>query len=247
MMNFLVRLVFDQLLPYHPQRFLPGVIQHPDCTINLLDSTNLTNALRSSWIWERRKGYHIRQWCLWRQWIHVTVVVVLFCFVLFVCGVKSDSNFWHTTFKMLQPWELKFRHYFSSEMGEFHFQLKEKLQNLEEHLWAPSFQIIKADIPYSVTALILTPNFELYAVWCGSKTRYQKGHHWLKKIGLRTQNLITILGSTSDIIGGLYDHLMSTGILHLVSWLWCLIFILAEDYHEANGYNANLDLLPISY
>ena len=130
-------------------------------------------------------------------------------------------------------------------MGEFYFQLKGKLQNLEEQLWAPSFQIIKVDNPYSVAFLIRAPIFEWYVVWCGSKNGYQKGIMCLKGIGLCVKNLITILGSTYNIMGGdLYDHLMSTRILHFVSELD--IHMSFENY-EANGYSLNLDLLPISY
>ena len=67
----------------------------------------------------------------------------------------------------------------------------------------------------------------------------------LKEIGMCAKNQITILGSTYNIIGGhLYDHLLSTRILHFVNELD--IYTSFANY-EANGYGLNLDLLPTSY
>ena len=53
----------------------------------------------------------------------------------------------------------------------------------------------KVDIPDSNTTIIWTPIFEWYVVRCGFKNRYQKGIMCLKEIGLRAQNMISILGS----------------------------------------------------
>ena len=67
----------------------------------------------------------------------------------------------------------------------------------------------KVDNPYLVTFLIMTPILEWYVIWCGSKNGYQKDMS-LKEIGLRAQNMITILGSISQHNWGyLYEHLMS--------------------------------------
>ena len=43
--------------------------------------------------------------------------------------------------------------------------------------------------------------FEWYVVWCGSKTGH-KNDMWLEETRLRAQHLLTILGSTIDIVGG---------------------------------------------
>ena len=59
----------------------------------------------------------------------------------------------------------------------------------------------KADVPNLVTYLYQTPIFEWYVVRCGSKNRYQNDL-CLKEIGLHAQNMVTILGSTVNIIGG---------------------------------------------
>ena len=50
--------------------------------------------------------------------------------------------------------------------------------------------------------LIETAIFEWCVVGCGSKNGYQK-NMCLKEIGLHAQNLLTILGSIINIIGGL--------------------------------------------
>ena len=134
---------------------------------------------------------------------------------------------------------------FSFEMGEFYFQLKEKLQNLEEQLWATSFQIIKVDNPYLVAFLIRAPIFEWYVVWCGYKNGYQKGIMCLKEKRSCVNTLITNLGSTYNIIGRyLYDHLMSTRILHFVNEF---DIVNRFENEEANDYNLNLEMVPISY
>ena len=53
----------------------------------------------------------------------------------------------------------------------------------------------------SITNLMGRMYFEWYVVGCGSKNGYQKDV-CLKEIGLRAQNMITILGSIVDVIGG---------------------------------------------
>ena len=75
---------------------------------------------------------------------------------------------------------------------------------------------LKVDVSISVPSLDWTPIFEWYVVRCGSKNIYQKDT-CLKEIRLLAQNIITILGSIANIIGGdLYDHLTNTRILTLV-------------------------------
>ena len=59
----------------------------------------------------------------------------------------------------------------------------------------------KVDVPISNIATIWTPIFEWYAVRCESKNRHQKDM-CLKRIGLRAQNMFTILGSIVSMIGG---------------------------------------------
>ena len=54
-------------------------------------------------------------------------------------------------------------------------------------------------VPY----LYHTPIFESYVVRCGSKNGYQKDVCVIE-IGLRVKNLITILGSKANMIGGNY-------------------------------------------
>ena len=61
----------------------------------------------------------------------------------------------------------------------------------------------KVDNPYVVAFLIRTPIFEWYGVWCGSETGYQKAM-CLKEIGLRAPDMMTILDSIFNIIGGSY-------------------------------------------
>ena len=52
--------------------------------------------------------------------------------------------------------------------------------------------------------------------WCGSKNRYQKDK-CLQEIALHAQNMITILVSIVNIIGGdLYDHFISMRIFALM-------------------------------
>jgi hypothetical protein len=52
--------------------------------------------------------------------------------------------------------------------------------------------------------LIRTPIFEWNVVWCGFNNEYQKGIMSLKEIELHAQNMITIVGSTNNKIGGTY-------------------------------------------
>ena len=67
----------------------------------------------------------------------------------------------------------------------------------------------KVDSPYSTTLLTLTPIFERYVVLWGSKTGYQKD------MRLRVQNMITVVGSLGNIIGGvLFDHFNEHENLH---------------------------------
>ena len=50
--------------------------------------------------------------------------------------------------------------------------------------------------------LVASLNRHLYlVVWCGFKNEYQKVIY-LKELGLRVQNMITILDSIINIIGG---------------------------------------------
>ena len=39
-------------------------------------------------------------------------------------------------------------------------------------------------------------------IWCGFKNAYHKGIVWFKEFGLRAQNVITIIDSRINIIGG---------------------------------------------
>ena len=61
----------------------------------------------------------------------------------------------------------------------------------------------KVNMPKSNTTLIWTPMFEWYVVWCGSKNWHPK-EICLNEIGLRAQNMLTILGSRVNMIGGTY-------------------------------------------
>ena len=49
-------------------------------------------------------------------------------------------------------------------------------------------------------AIIWTPIFEWHVVRWGSKNGHQK-YMYLKEIGLRAQNMLTILGSLVNMIG----------------------------------------------
>ena len=60
----------------------------------------------------------------------------------------------------------------------------------------------KVGNPYPVTFLTRTPIFEWYVVWCGFKDIYHKGIMCLKDNKLHAQKIITIPGSTVNIIGG---------------------------------------------
>ena len=67
-------------------------------------------------------------------------------------------------------------------------------------------------MPMSITYFYRTLVFEWYVIWRGLKNKYKKDM-CLKEIGLCAQNMITILSSTINIIGGdLYNELMSTRI-----------------------------------
>jgi hypothetical protein len=68
--------------------------------------------------------------------------------------------------------------------------------------------ISKVDMPKLVTSLNQTPIFQWYVVWFGSKNGYQEDM-CLREIRLCAHNMITILGSMLNVIGGTYDHLMS--------------------------------------
>ena len=114
--------------------------------------------------------------------------------------------------------------------------------NFELHL---SRSLIKVDNPYLVAFLIRAPIFEWYVVWCGYKNGYQKGIMCLKEKRSCVNTLITNLGSTYNIIGRyLYDHLMSTRILHFVNEF---DIVNRFENEEANDYNLNLEMVPISY
>ena len=58
-------------------------------------------------------------------------------------------------------------------------------------------------MPNSSTEIIWIPVFKYYVVICGSKNRHQKDLH-AKEIRLHAQNMITILGSMVNMIGGAY-------------------------------------------
>ena len=62
-----------------------------------------------------------------------------------------------------------------------------------------AFSLHKVDNPYSVTFLIETPTFEWYVVWCSAKNAYEKDMR-STEIGLHAHNLISILGSTVNIM-----------------------------------------------
>ena len=61
----------------------------------------------------------------------------------------------------------------------------------------------KLDVPNLVTDLNHAPMFEWYVVWCGFKNEYRKGT-CARKIGLRVQNMITILGLVINVVGETY-------------------------------------------
>ena len=65
---------------------------------------------------------------------------------------------------------------------------------------------LKVDIPNSVTCLTRTPIFRWYVVRCGPKNVYQKIIMCLKELGLQAQNMVTILSSIVNIIGGSIDN-----------------------------------------
>ena len=75
------------------------------------------------------------------------------------------------------------------------------LQSPRESLNFMSFEI---DVPHSDTSLRRTPIFECLVVRCGSKNGYLKGIMRLKEIKLHVENMITILGSIVNVIGGTY-------------------------------------------
>ena len=75
----------------------------------------------------------------------------------------------------------------------------------------------KENVPNLITNLNQTPTFEHYVTRCGSKNGLKKDM-CLKKIELRAQNMTAILGSIINIIGDLYDHLMSTRIFTLIMY-----------------------------
>ena len=58
---------------------------------------------------------------------------------------------------------------------------------------------VKVDVPKSNIAMIWTSMFEWYMDRCESKDRNQKDMY-LKEIGLRAQNMLTILGSIIVIV-----------------------------------------------
>jgi hypothetical protein len=97
-------------------------------------------------------------------------------------------------------------------------------------------------VPDSNIAVIWTPISE-WLIRCGCKNGHQKDM-CLKEIGLQDQNMLTILGSIANMIGGdVYDHLMSAGIFTLII---SKIFLNSEDF-EANGYGQDLFLLIMSH
>ena len=71
----------------------------------------------------------------------------------------------------------------------------------------------KVDVPDTVTYLNKTPIFEWY-VGVAPRTNFEKT--CLKESELHAQNMIIILGSIVNIMGDLYDHLMSMRIFTLM-------------------------------
>jgi hypothetical protein len=71
-------------------------------------------------------------------------------------------------------------------------------------------QSSKIDMPNLVTYLYQTPTIKWYLVRSNFKNKFQKDK-CLKKVGLRAQNMIVILGSIVNMIG-----LMSTRIFALI-------------------------------
>jgi hypothetical protein len=61
----------------------------------------------------------------------------------------------------------------------------------------------EVDMPNLVSSLNWTPIVEWCVVKCGSKNGYPKDM-CLEKIGLCAQNSMAFLGSTINIIGGIY-------------------------------------------
>ena len=73
------------------------------------------------------------------------------------------------------------------------------------------------NVPNLVSYLNQTPIFEWYVVWCGSKNEYQNYNVCLQEIGLRAQNVITILSSIVSMIKeDLYNHFVSLRIFILI-------------------------------
>ena len=58
---------------------------------------------------------------------------------------------------------------------------------------------VEVNVLNLVAYLNRTPIFEWYVVWCGSNNKFKKDT-CLQEIGLRAQNLITILGSFVNMI-----------------------------------------------
>ena len=94
--------------------------------------------------------------------------------------------------------------------------------------------------PNSVTYLNQTPTFEWWVGRCGSKNRRPNDICVQKEIGLRAQNLLSILCSIANTIGvggGGYDHLSRKIYLSLI----------VNDVHlgskncKENGYGFNLE------
>ena len=73
------------------------------------------------------------------------------------------------------------------------------------------------DVPHSNIAVIWTPICEWYVVRCRSKNEHQNDM-CLEEIELRSQNMLIILESIVNIIGGgyLYIRFMSTRIFTLI-------------------------------
>ena len=74
-------------------------------------------------------------------------------------------------------------------------------------------------------------------MWVGVTSRATTKGHVPKKIGLRAQNMTTILSSTIHVKGGAYDHLMST---------ITFIHSSSRNYEETN-YVLDLDMQTILY
>jgi hypothetical protein len=99
----------------------------------------------------------------------------------------------------------------------------------------------KVNNPYLVVFLIRSPTFEWYVVWCGIKNEYQK-FICLNEVGLRAQNMITILDARTNVMEGTYMPIMSRIIITLI--MMRNIQLRSKNYKESDcGFD--LDMLTM--